>query len=211
MEKSVRSSNQRNRRSLCTDEESIARRDVDRLRRQQSRQNMLSESLILRREIDRSSREVARRNLSAESVNNIRDDDSRSREVARRNLSVESVNNIREDNTRSREVARNNLSVVELNDIRSIDARRHVAGRNFNIREGEQIYEEFWGDIHKISQRTVVPQHMEDYCTFEQNTGISKFLSHESLGVVQLQENCTFLNDESAFLARLTHMENIKV
>ena len=107
--------------------------------------------------------------------------------------------------------SRNNLSVVELNNIRSIDARRHAEGRVLGIRRGEEIDEEFWGDIHKICQRTVVPQHMEDYCTFEQNTGISKFLSHESLGVVQLQENCTFLNDESAFLARLTHMENIKV
>ena len=40
----------------------------------------------------------------------------------------------------------------------------------FNRRD-EEIYEEFWGDIHKISQRTVVPKHMEDYSTFEQNTG----------------------------------------
>ena len=99
--------------------------------------------------------------------------------------------------------SRNNLSVVELNNIRSIDARRYVAGRLLDIRQGEEIYEEFWDGIHKISQRTVVPQHMEDY---------SKCcLSHESLVVVQLQENCTFLNDESAFLARLTHMENVKV
>ena len=234
MENNVRSSNQRNRRSVCSDEEIIARRDVDRLRRQQSRQNMLLESLILRRENDRRSREAARRMLPAESVNNIREDDShsrkaarrmlpaesvnnireddsRSREAARRMLPAESVNNIREDDSRSREVARNNLSVVELNNIRSIDARRHVAGRLVGIRQGEEIDEEFWGDIHKISQRTVVPQHMEDYSSFEQNTGIAKFLSHESLGVVQLQENCTFLYDESAFLARLTHMENVKV
>ena len=81
MENYVHSSNQRNRRSVCTDEEIIARRDVDRLRRQQSRQNMLLDSLILRREIDRRSREAARRMLPADSVNNIREYDSRSREA----------------------------------------------------------------------------------------------------------------------------------
>ena len=108
--------------------------------------------------------------MPAESVYNIIEDNSRSREVARRNLPVKSVNNIREDDSRSREVARNNRSVVELNNIRSIDARRYVAGRLLNIRQGEEIYEEFWEDIHKISQRTVVPKHMEDYSSFEQNT-----------------------------------------
>ena len=105
--------------------------------------------------------------MPAESVNNISEYNSHSREVARNNLSVVELNNIREDDSRSREVVRNNLSVVELNNIRSIDARRYVAGRLLNTRQGEKIYEEFWGDIHKISQRTVVPQRMEDYSTFE--------------------------------------------
>ena len=55
-------------------------------------------------------------------------------------------------------VARNNLSVVELNNIRSIDARSHVAGRLLNIRQGEEISEQF------------CYKHMEDYSSFEQNT-----------------------------------------
>ena len=75
------------------------------------------------------------------------------------------MNRIREDDSRSREVARN-----ELNNIRSIDVSSHVADRLLNNRLDEEIYEEFWGDIHKISQRTVVPNHMEDCSTFEQNT-----------------------------------------
>ena len=186
-------------------------REDDSRSREAARRMLPAESVNNIREYNSHSREAARRMLRAESVNNIREDDSHSREAARRVLPAESINNIREDDSRSREVARNNLSVVELNNIRSIDARRHVAGRLVGIRQSEEIDEEFWGDIHKISPRTVVPQHLEDYSSFEQNTGIAKFLSHESLGVVQLQENCTFLNDESAFLARLTHMENVKV
>ena len=86
------------------------------------------------------------------------------------------MNRIREDDSRSREVARN-----ELNNIRSIDVSSHVADRLLNNRLDEEIYEEFWGVIHKISQRTVVPNHMEDCSTFEQNTG----KTNESLRILQ--------------------------
>ena len=68
MEKNLRSSNQRYRRSECTDEELIARRDVDRMRRQASRQNMTLESIDLRRETDSTIRQTARQNMLSESL-----------------------------------------------------------------------------------------------------------------------------------------------
>ena len=37
---------------------------------------------------------------------------------------------------------------------------------------------------------------VEDYINFEHHTGSYKFLSHESLGIVQLQENSSFLQNE---------------
>ena len=68
MEKNLRSSNQRYRRSECTDEELIARRDVDRMRWQAARQNMTLEAIDLRRETDATTRQTARQNKLSESL-----------------------------------------------------------------------------------------------------------------------------------------------
>ena len=83
--------------------------------------------------------------------------------------------------------------------------------RLLNSEESQNRYNDFWGDIHDVNQRTVEPKCFEDYINFEHHTGSSEFLSHESLAVVQSQENSSFLQNESTFIARLIHMENIKV
>ena len=126
-------------------------------------------------------------------------------------MSVENTSEIRHNDTGSRIVARTVQSEIHAANIRAADANLHVNDRLLNSEELRNRYNDFWGDIHKVNQRTVEPKCVEDYVNFEHHTGSSKFLSHESLGVVQLQENSSFLENESTFIRRLTHMENIKV
>ena len=156
-------------------------------------------------------RHEARGNLNAETVRATTAANSRNRHEARGNLNAETVMLLREINSNSREAARNDLLDDQLVEIRAINANHHVNSRIINNTRDYDSYREIWGDIEHISQRTVEPKNMEDYADFEQHTGSSKFLSHESLGVVQQQENSTFLQNESTFMARLTHMEILKV
>ena len=176
-----------------------------------ARANMSVENTTEIRHDNTGSRSLARTNMSVENTSEIRHNDTRSRSLARANMSVENTSEIRHNDTGSRIVARTVQSEIHAANIRAADANLHVNDRLLNSEELRNRYNDFWGDIHKVNQRTVEPKCVEDYINFEHHTGSSKFLSHESLGVVQLQENSTFLENESTFIRRLTHMENIKV
>lgn len=142
-------------------------------------------------------------------IENVREttaNNSRSRHEARGNLNAATVMLLREINSNSCEAARNDLLEDQLVDIRAINANHHVSNRIINNRRGDDSYREIWENIEHISQRTIEPKNMEDYAYFEQHAGSSKFLTDESLGVVQQQENFTFLQNATTFMARLTHM-----
>ena len=105
---------------------------------------------------------MERNNLTVENTEQTRHYDTRSRSLARNNLTVENTEQIRHNDTASRILARTDHPEMQAANIRAVDANLHVNDRFLNSEASRNPYNNFWGDINKVKQRTVEPKCIED-------------------------------------------------